>query len=134
MFCEENMCGKLVSESSCVSDSEEYSNSQPVAEPRAIPEERQRGTVILIRYSRGNSQGNYYSPIRFIEHMFYQTSVLSNWCSIYKKKTVALLYHMETFPVNTVHRHSIISPFSASYPRERIKFQTFAELILPLFF
>ena len=53
---------------------------------------------------------------------------------IYKKKTVTLLYHMETFSVNTAYRHSIISPFSASYPRERIKFQTFAELILPLFF
>lgn len=71
MFCEGNMYGKLIQESSCVSGSEEYSNSQPVAEPRAIPEERQRGTVILTRYSRGNSQGNYYSPAHFTEQMFY---------------------------------------------------------------
>lgn len=62
---------KLTQKSSCVSGSEEYINSQPVAEPRAIPEERQRGTVILTRYKRGNSQGNYYSPVYFIEHLFY---------------------------------------------------------------
>ena len=78
MFYEGNVYGKLTQESSCVSGAEEYSNSQPVAEPRAIPKERQRGTVILTRYSRGNSQGNYYSPIYFIEHMYYRTSVLSN--------------------------------------------------------
>ena len=65
--------------------------------------------------------------------MFYRTSVLPNWCSIYKKKTVTLLYHMETFPVNTVHRQFILSPFSASYPKEPIKFQTFAEIILSYF-
>lgn len=37
---------------------------------------------------------------------------------------------METFPVNTAHRYSTISPFSASYPREPIKFQTFAGIML----
>ena len=41
---------------------------------------------------------------------------------------------METFPVNTVYRQFILSPFSASYPREQIKFQTFAGLILSYFF
>ena len=41
---------------------------------------------------------------------------------------------METFPINTVHRHSTFFSFSASYPREPIKFQTFAGIMLPLFF
>lgn len=62
---------KFTQESSCVSDSEEYSNSQPVAEPRAIPEERQRGTVILTRSQSGQQSGQLLQPC-----LFYRTSVL----------------------------------------------------------
>lgn len=85
---------KLVQKSSCVSDSEEYINSQPVAEPRAIPEERQRGTVILTRAGcaatplllkqrqSGQQSGQLLQPC-----LFYRTSVLPN-----KRSTELVFY------------------------------------------
>lgn len=132
MFCEGNMCGKFSQESSCVSGSEEYSNSQPVAEPRAIPEERQRGTVILTRSGRVSAPALPTATATIGATVRATTTALpisSNKRSIHIKKTVTLLYHVETFTVNTVRRCSTAFSHSASYPREQIKYLTFAGLI-----
>lgn len=107
-FCEESMERKLIEKSSCVSVAEEYSNSQPVAEPRAIPEERQRGTVISA--SSESDGGRNQSGLLQQPCPFYRTHVL------YIKKDSHFIISCENVPSQyrspTFHNISIFRKLS----------------------